>query len=61
MQGSKHMCYQYQHITTGDEIAEYHIDAFTTFQEQMNEETDFGGRLSIRIDPNTKLVMLSEF
>ena len=55
------MCYQYQHITTGDEIAEYHIDAFTTFQEQMNEETDFGGRLSIRIDPNTKLVMMSVF
>ena len=44
----KHTGYWYQDSTTGDAIVEYHVDACTIFQEQMNETTKFGGRLSVR-------------
>ena len=43
----------------GVNMIEYHVDCCHLFQDRMNKETLFGGRLSVRKDPQEKaLIML---
>ena len=39
--------YRCAHYNMGDEMVEYHINACEKFQERMNKETKYGGRLSV--------------
>jgi hypothetical protein len=40
--------YRYK-TKNGEEMVEYHVESCKEFQERMNEETKFGGRLSVRM------------
>ena len=46
--------YHYNDATTGDEMVEFHVDVLDDFQRRMNGMTNFGGRLSVRKDPDKK-------
>jgi hypothetical protein len=34
----------------GIDMVEYHVDSSYLFQDQMNKETEFGGKLSVRLE-----------
>jgi hypothetical protein len=40
--------YKYNHPESGERMREYHVDTCNLFQERMNDETQFGGRRSVR-------------
>jgi hypothetical protein len=35
-------------------MVEYHVDSYKEFQERMNEETKFGGKLSMKMNKEEK-------
>ncbi len=53
----KNSGYQYK-SENGNEMAEYHVDACKEFQEKMNKETNFGGKLSVRLHEQERLLLM---
>ena len=47
--------YHYVNPDTGDSMYEFHVDANKSFQT-FSHTTDYGGNLSVRKDPNTKII-----
>ena len=47
--------YHYVHPDTGESMYEFHVDANKSFQT-FSHTTDYGGNLSVRKDPNTKII-----
>ena len=50
----KNTGYQYTKSTTGKEMVEYHVNSCKLFQEAMYNESNFGGKLSVRMEKGTK-------
>jgi hypothetical protein len=46
--------FKYTDQLTGKTMVEYHVDACKEFMESMNNESEFGGNLSVRRDPNKR-------
>jgi hypothetical protein len=46
--------YKYTDELTGQSMVEYHVDDCKEFMEIMNKETEFGGKLSVRFDPEKR-------
>jgi hypothetical protein len=46
--------FTYTEELTGKTMVEYHIDTCREFMEKMNKESEFGGNLSVRINPDKK-------
>jgi len=42
---------------TGQFMVEYHVDSYQGFQDKMDKETEFGGKLSVRIKNERPLIM----
>ena len=40
------------------DMVEYHVDASQIFQDRMNNETKFGGKLSVRLDKETRPLLM---
>ena len=40
------------------DMVEYHVDASHIFQDRMNNETKFGGKLSVRLDKETRPLLM---
>jgi hypothetical protein len=40
--------YKCNHPESGERMRVYHVDTCNLFQEKMNDETQFGGRKSVR-------------
>jgi hypothetical protein len=49
--------YKYNHPESGERMWEYHVDTCNLFQERMNDETQFGGRRSVRY-PDSKMLVV---
>ena len=48
---AKNSGYEYMDQLTCQKMVEFHVDTCKTFMQQMNEETRFGGNLSVRMLP----------
>jgi hypothetical protein len=46
--------YVYTKELTGKTMVEYHVDTCKEFMEKMNKESEFGGNISVRSNPNKK-------
>jgi hypothetical protein len=49
----------YRYISeNGDEMVEYHVNACKEFQEKMNKETNFGWKLSVRLQEQERPLLM---
>jgi TfoX/Sxy family transcriptional regulator of competence genes len=55
---AKNSGYEYTDQLTGQKMVEFHVDTCKTFMQQMNEETRFGGNLSVRMLPCQRPVIV---
>jgi hypothetical protein len=49
--------HHYTDLQTNIEMVELHVDSHPSFHAKMNETTQFGSQLSVRMPPNTKPVI----
>ncbi len=45
-------------IKNNEEMVEYHVDASHIFQDRMNKETQFEGKLSVRLEEATRALLM---
>jgi hypothetical protein len=55
---AKNSGYEYTDRLTSQKMVEFHVDTCKTFMQQMNEETRFGGNLSVRMLPCQRPVIV---
>jgi hypothetical protein len=52
--------FMYTEEHTGKTMVEYHVDTCKEFMEKMNKESEFGGNLSVRFDPEKRRLVVSQ-